>query len=185
MILRAFSDVSDLSVSKSRSRIADYFYLSSSMPSDTTSGVLNLSVTPILTPKLDLSPPLNGTVHVLYHILTRVMSSRLKLEQYFKNYQTCLSMCTVLQKTGYPHTLTPIEVDNQCAVSILANTVRQRLSKSIYIRFFWARDRIRQDQFCVYWRPDKNDRADYFNKYHAPLRYKEMCSIYLVIFLSN
>ena len=110
---------------------------------------------------------------------------RLKLEQYFKNYQTCLSMCTVLQKTGYPHTLTPIEVDNQCAVSILANTVRQRLSKSIYIRFFWARDRIRQDQFCVYWRPDKNDRADYFNKYHAPLRYKEMCSIYLVILLSN
>ena len=89
------------------------------------------------------------------------------------------------KKTGYPHTPTPIEVDNQCDVSILANTVRQRLSKSIYIRFFWARDRIRQDQFCVYWRPDKNDRADYFNKYHAPLRYKEMCSIYLVILLSN
>ena len=42
-------------------------------------------------------------------------------------------MCTMLQKTGYPHTPTHIEVDNQCAVSILANTVRQILSKSIYI----------------------------------------------------
>ena len=105
MISRVFSDISYLSVSKSRSRTASYFYLSSSMSSDTTEGTIKPSVTPKLTPTFDPSPPCNGAVHVLCHTLLHVMASVTEAEigTVFKNYQACLIMRTALQEMGHPH----------------------------------------------------------------------------------
>ena len=79
-ILRVFSDASYLSVSKSSFRTAGYFYMSSSMPSDTAECTIKPSVTPKLTPNLDPPPPWNGVVHVLCHILLHVMASATEAE---------------------------------------------------------------------------------------------------------
>ena len=149
MILRVFSDASYLSVSKSRPRTASNFYMSSSMPSDTAEGAIKPSVTPKLTPDLDPPPPWNGAVQVLCHILPHVVASAIEAEigTVFKNCQACLSMRTALQEIGHPQPPTPVEVDNQCAVGIFTDTVKQKRSKSMDMRFFWARDRIRQGQF--------------------------------------
>ena len=94
-------------------------------------------------------------------------------------------MRTTLQEMGHSQHPTPVEVDNQCAVGILTDTVKQKRSTSIDMRFFWARGRIQQRQFFVYWRPGKNNRADYFTKHHAPLHHKEKRSIYLVNLIRN
>ena len=125
------------------------------MPSDTAEGAIKPSVTPKLTPNLDPPPPWNGAVHVLCHILLQVMASATEAEigAVFKNCQDYLSMRTALQEMGHPQPPTPVEVDNQCAVGILTDTVKQKRSKSMDMRFFWARDRIRQGQFFYYWRP--------------------------------
>ena len=187
MILRVFSDASYLSVSKSRPRTASNFYMSSSMPSDTAEGAIKPSVTPKLTPDLDPPPPWNGAVQVLCHILPHVVASAIEAEigTVFKNCQACLSMRTALQEIGHPQPPTPVEVDNQCTVGILTDIVKQKWSKSMNMRFFWARNRIRQGQFFIYWRPGKNNRADYFTKHHAPLHHKKMRSIYLVNLIRN
>ena len=155
MILRLFSDAFCLSVSKSRARVAGYFNLSSAMPSDTAEGAIKHSVTPKLTPNVDPPPLWNGSVHILCHILLHVMASTTKVEigTVFKICQSRLFMRTALQEMGHPQFPTPVEVDNQCTVGILTDTVKQIRSKSVDMRFFWARDRIRQGHFFYYWRP--------------------------------
>ena len=145
VILPVFSDVSYLSVSKSFSRVAGYFYLSSTIPSDTAEGAIKPSVIPKLTPNLDHPSPWNGAVHVMRHIPLHVMASATEAEigTVFKKCKACLSMRTALQEMGHPQPPIPVKVDNQCAVGILTDTVKQKRSKSMGMRFFWARDRIR------------------------------------------
>ncbi len=36
------------------------------------------------------------------------------------------------------------------------------------MRFHWLRDCEVQGQFRIYWRPGKNNLADYFTKHHSP-----------------
>jgi hypothetical protein len=54
------------------------------------------------------------------------------------------------------------------------NKRKQQRSKSIDMRFYWLRDRIKQDQFCLSWAPAHTNLVDYPSKYHAPIHHKEM-----------
>jgi hypothetical protein len=65
---------------------------------------------------------------------------------------------------GHPQQPTLIVCDNSCAVGLANNTVRQRRSKAMEMRFHWARDRVRQGQFRVEWRVGRLNLADYFTK---------------------
>ena len=69
MVLRAYSDVSYLSVSKDRSRAAVYFYISSIMTADSN----ETPVKPSTTHKLDLNtdpvPLWNSAIHVMSSII--------------------------------------------------------------------------------------------------------------------
>ena len=46
------------------------------------------------------------------------------------------------------------------------DNIRQRRSRSIDMRFYWVRDRVRQGKFLVYWIAGKHILADYFTKHH-------------------
>ena len=180
MILRVFSDASYLSVSKCRSRAAGYFYLSSGMPADSDTSTFKPSTTTKLTPNHDPSPPWNGAIHILCQILSNVMSSATEAEisAVFANCKKCLAIRQALVEMGHPQPATPIEVDNQCAVGILTDAVKQRRAKAMDMRFFWVKDRIRQGQLFLYWRPGKDNRADYSTKHHSPSNHKEIRTLY-------
>ena len=47
------------------------------------------------------------------------------------------------------------------------------------MRFFWVKDRMKQGQFHIYWRPGNNNRVDYFTKHHVPAYHKDMRSVYI------
>jgi hypothetical protein len=47
------------------------------------------------------------------------------------------------------------------------------------MRFYWLRDRVRQGQFIVYWKPGKTNKADYFTKHHATKHHREIRYNYL------
>ena len=96
----------------------------------------------------------------------------------FANCKECLAIRQALVKMGHPQPATPIEVDNQRAVRILTDAVKQRRAKAMDMRFFWVKDRIRQGQLVLYWRPGKDNRADYFTKHHSPSNHKEICTLY-------
>jgi hypothetical protein len=77
----------------------------------------------------------------------------------------------ILEEMGHHQPPTPLQVDNSCAHGIINNTVKQRRSKAIDMRFYWLKDREYQSQFHIYWRKGKDNLADYFTKHHSPMHH--------------
>jgi hypothetical protein len=50
---------------------------------------------------------------------------------------------------GHAQLATPILCDNEFAIGLANDTIKQKKSKSIDMRFHWLRDRIRQRQFTI------------------------------------
>jgi hypothetical protein len=143
MILHVESDASYLSESKGRSRAAGLHYLSCRSP------------TPLVTPTAsDPSPPSNGAIFVHCQILKEVLSSAAKAElaAIFHNGKEAYAIRTILQELGHPQPPTPIATDNSTASGIANDSVKQRRSKAMDMRFYWVRNRVRQGQFHIYWK---------------------------------
>lgn len=166
MILHVHSDASYLSESQARSRAGGFFFLS-----DKT----DLSDPDCPTPKI------NGAVHIISSILNNVMASATEAEvgALFHNAQDACSLRTTLDFLGHPQPATPIQTDNSCAEGIINDTVKQRRSKAIDMRFYWVRDRVRQGQFRIHWKPGQDNLADYFTKHHPASHHRSMRPIYL------
>jgi hypothetical protein len=155
MQLWIHTDASYLNESKARSRNGGYYYLSKK-------------------PKLPISPddpppPHNAPILVNSKIIDAVMSSVQESEtgSGFINAKDAVPICTTLQEMGHPQGPTPLQFDNKCAVGILTDTVVQRRSKAMDMRFYWVRDRHRQKQFHVHWKRGQENLADYPTKHHS------------------
>ena len=61
----------------------------------------------------------------------------------------------MLEEFGHkqPTTGLPIETDNKTAHGILNSRMRQKLSKSFDMQYWWMKDRIHQGQFNLLWAP--------------------------------
>jgi hypothetical protein len=170
MALHVHSDASYLSETQARSRIGGYFYLSNHLPD------------PLKPPTADSTlPPINGPVHVNSSILSNVMSSAAEAElgALFYNAKDAVMLRTTLEELGYKQAATPLQTDNACAAGIANDTVKQRRSKAIDMRFYWVKDRVKQGEFLVYWRRGLDNLADYFTKHHAPAHHRRMRHHYL------
>ena len=163
MILAIESDASYLSVAKARSRAAGYFYLTSKP-----------------TKPSDAYKP-NGAVHVLCHIMREVLSSAAEAElgALFHNGKEACPLRIALEEMGHPQAATPMATDNNTASGIATDTVKQKRSKAVDMRFYWIRDRVRQGQFQVYWSKGQTNRADYFSKHHPASHHRAIRSTYL------
>ena len=104
MVLRVYSDASYLSVTKGRSRVTGYFYLSSVMPSDNCDTPVKQSSNLKLAPNTEPPPPWNSAVYVMCSIIADVMSSttEAKIAAEFKSCQACVSIRTALIEMGHP-----------------------------------------------------------------------------------
>ena len=158
MILRLHSDTSYLTEPKARSRIGGHFYMGNK---DDT--FLN---GPILNP--------TGVIKV-------VLSSAAEAETagVFTNMKEAVALQTALEEMGHPQPPTPIQVDNSTACGIANNTIKQRRSKAIDMRFYWVQDRVNQKQFHVYWKPGKSNLADYVTKHHPAQHHQDMRAKFL------
>ena len=167
MCLWIDSDSSFASIRNARSRVGGFFYLSSH---------------PSKIPK-NSDPPLNGPIYVLCRIMKMVLSSAAEAEYggIFINAKEGVPIRTTLQELGHeqPKTGTPIKTDNSTAHGIVHNNVRQKKSRCFDTGFHWIRDRAKQGQFDVYWRPGPNNKADYVTKHHAPAVHKAQRPTYL------
>jgi hypothetical protein len=166
MILHIDSDASYLSEAEARSRAGGYFYLSDHVNVDD---------------KTAPPPKLNGAIHIVCIILQNVMSSATEAEvgALFHNAQDGCMIRNTLEFLGHPQPPTPIKTDNSCAEGIANDTVKQKRSKAIDMRFYWLRDRVRQNQFKVYWRKGEHNHGDYFTKHHPTPHHRVMRPIYL------
>jgi len=147
MVLRVHSDASFNSEPNARSRAGGFFYLG------------------------DHSAPdlINGGILANSKVISSVVCAASEAEygSLFKNGQAAAPLRYTLADLGHPQQQpTPITTDNSVAAGIANDTVTQRRSKATDMRFHWIRDRVRQGQFAVIWKPGHQNLADYFTKVH-------------------
>ena len=167
MHLWAHTDASYLSETKARSRAGGFYYLSDK-PS-----------LPILSN--DPPPPLNGAIAVKSKIIDAVMSSAQEAETGagFYNAKELLPLRQTLEELGHPQGPTPLQFDNISATQILKNEVSQKRSKAMDMRYYWLRDRAKQQQFHIHWKKGTQNLADYFTKHHSPSHHRKMRPLFL------
>jgi hypothetical protein len=159
MILKIHSDASYLSETEARSRAGGLFFLGNDS---------NL-------------PQINGAIHVHSSILKNVVSSAAEAEvaALFHNAQEACPLIQTLKELGFPQPATSIQTDNACANGIMNDSVKQKRSKAMDMRYYWMRDRVRQKQFRIHWEPGTENKADYFTKHHPPAHHKTIRSTYM------
>ena len=96
----------------------------------------------------------------------------------FHNGQELENICITLNKMSHRQLATPMQTDNYIANGISNNTVRQKHSKSMDMRFYWIRDRIKQYHFHVFCKPGMANLWYYFTKNHPLHNHREMRPIY-------
>ena len=75
----------------------------------------------------------------------------------------------------------PIKTDNAAANEIINNTMEQKRSKAMDMRFHWLRDRVNQNQFYIFWDAGKHNLGDYYSKHHPAAYHKQMRPIHTYI----
>ena len=96
------------------------------------------------------------------------------------NAKEALPFRVTLVEMGHPQPPTPMEVDNETATGFLKSIMKQKRSKAIDMRFYWVRDRVKQNQFLIYWRPGANNVGGYVSKHHSPAHHQTMRPIFFV-----
>jgi hypothetical protein len=172
MHLHSHSDASYLSETHARSRYAGIHFLSSA------------PVDPLKAPGPDdPPPPLNGAIHIGCAIIRQVVSSASEAELggLFYTAKDACPIRVTLEEMGHPQSATPIQTDNSTAEGIANDTVKQRRSKAVDMRFYWIRDRVNQGQFLIHWKRGADNHADYFTKHHPPSHHRRIRSRYLKV----
>jgi hypothetical protein len=59
----------------------------------------------------------------------------------------------MLIELGHNQPSTPLRMNNSTAYRIFNQTIKQKRSKSMDMKYYWLQDRVQQNKFDVYWRP--------------------------------
>jgi hypothetical protein len=148
MILHIHSDASYLSSLHARSRLGVLFFLGTTPPEQDT---------------------LNGFSINVASVIKNVVASTAESEvrACFHNAQSGAPLRTTLTELGHSQPPTPLRTDKSTAFGILNETIKQKLSKAIDMGYHWLTYRVPQKQFDVYWRPGRENLADYHTKHHS------------------
>ena len=108
----------------------------------------------------------NGAVTCICKIIDAVVASAGEAEYagLFILAQEAEVIRTTLDEMGHKQPATTIYCDNACAVGIANDTIKQKRSKAIDMRFHWVRDRVRGGHFDIKWIKGINNLADFFTK---------------------
>jgi len=157
---------------------SDASYLCESRARSRAGGILFLSDKPHFPILPDSPPPTpNGHTQVISKIIDTVMSSAQESENGagFITAKEIMASRVTLEEMGHEQTTpTPLQFDNKCAVGIINDQVRQKASKCMDMRFYWLRDRVRQNLIHVYWKYGIKNDADYPTKHHPTKHHIQM-----------
>ena len=150
MVLHAQGDGSYLSETKARSRAAGFIYLGGRTRND---GKLQL---------------INGLISVFSTILRLVVCSAAEVEYgaTFLTGRELMVMRRTCNSMGFPQPTNDIQTDNACAAGIANDTINQKLSKAMDMRYEWVRDQVREGILSVTWRRGEDNLADFFTINH-------------------
>jgi hypothetical protein len=129
-ILHIHSDASYLSVSNARSRLGGLFFLGNKSPEQ---------------------DKLNGSILNVASGVKNVFASAAESEvgACFHNAQSGAPLRVTLTELGHTQPPMPLRTYNSTAYSIVNETIKQKRSKAMDMRYHWLTDRVRQKQFDV------------------------------------
>jgi hypothetical protein len=132
MVLHIHSDASYLSVPNTRSRLGGLFFLGNKSPEQDA---------------------LNGSILNVAAVIRNVVASAAESEvgACFHNAQSGAPLRVILTELGHTQPPTPLRTDNSNAYGIVHETIKQKRSKAMDMRYHWLTDRVLQKQFDVYW----------------------------------
>jgi hypothetical protein len=131
MVLHIHIDASYLSVSNARSRLGGLFFCGYKSPQQ---------------------DKLNGSILNVASIIKNVVAYAAESEvgACFHNAQSGAQLRVTLTELGHIQPPTPLRTDNSTAFGILSETIKQKRSKAMDMRYHWLTDRVRQKKFDVY-----------------------------------
>jgi hypothetical protein len=91
----------------------------------------------------------------------------------FHNAQSGAPLRVTLPELGHIQPPTPLRTDRSTVFEIVNETIKQKRSKEMDMRYHWLTDRV-QKQFHVYWRPGRENLGDYHTKHHSAQHHKDM-----------
>ena len=160
MILKVHSDASYLSEPKARSRCGGHFYLGK-------------QPVRLYTP----NGPLLNTTNVIHTVVTSAAEA--EYAALYMNAKTATPLRHALIEMGHKQPPTPIQSDNTTAVGLANDTIKQRFSKALDMRWYWIKDQIKLRNFDVFFRPGSENKGDYFTKNHSPTHHRQIRYTYL------
>jgi hypothetical protein len=160
MILHIHSDASYLSVSNALSQIKCLFFLGNISPEQDT---------------------LNGSILNVAAVIKNLVASAAESEvgACFDNAQSGAPLRITLAELGHTQPPTPLRTNNSTAFGILNETIKQKRSKAMDMRYHWLTDRVSQKKIDVYWRPGRENLGDYHTKHHSTQHHKDMRGLIL------
>ena len=165
MDLIVHSDASYLSETRSRSRAAGVFFLGDRLHPE----IINA-------PILCISSILDVTV---------AAATEAEYGTAFVNTKQTAPLRITLNDLRHPQAPTLMFIDNKAAVGIANETVTQRHSKAMDMRYHFVRDRVRQKQIEVTWGPGRENLADYLSKAHPTKHFVAMRPFFVSTPLSD
>jgi hypothetical protein len=160
MILHIHSDASYLSVSNARSRHEGLFFLGKPPPEQDTLNISILNVTSVI--KNVVASAAESEVGACFH-----------------NSQSGAPLRVTLTELGHTQPPAPLRTDNSTTFGILNETIKQKRSKAMDIRYHLLTNRVRQKQFDIYWPPGRENLCDYHTKHHSTQHHKYMRGLIL------
>jgi hypothetical protein len=131
MILHINSDASYLSVSNTRSRLGGLFFLGNKSPDQYT---------------------LNGSILNVASVIKNVVASTAESEvgACFHNAQSGAPLRVTLTELGHNQPPTPLRTDNSTAFGVLNETIKNKRSKAMDMRYHWLTYRVPKKQFEIF-----------------------------------
>jgi hypothetical protein len=160
MILHIHSDASYLSVSNARSRLGGLFFRGDKSPQEDN---------------------LNGSILNAAAVIKNVVASAAESEvgACFHNAQSGAPLRVTLAELGHTQPPARLRTDNSTAYGILNETIKQKRSKAMDMRYNWLTTGSAKNKFDVYWRPGREHLGDYHTKHHSAQHHKDIRGLIL------
>jgi hypothetical protein len=119
---------------------------------------------------------INGSILNVAAVIKNVVASAAESQEgvCFHNAQSVAPLIVTLTELGHTQPPMPLRTDNSTAYGIVKETIKQKRSKAMDMRYHCLTDRVRKKQFDVYLRPGCENLADYHTKHHSAQNHKDM-----------
>ena len=109
---------------------------------------------------------------MLKHVLS--LDTETEIGALFINAKKANVYRTTLQEIGHLLPPTPIQTDNKTACDLANNKLKKNRTRTIDMRFYWVRDRVKQGHFTINWKPGSMNLADYYTKHHPTSHHRRI-----------